>query len=147
MVKILKTRVLFTVWKNMDKIVATSTKRNAITRVISKFWVISPLFRMMDNGRNFIKYLVAVLAYKIIPNQASVSPFPVKSITTACPSKSFSSFSFTLLGISRFVRTISRAKTSFIGVILVAPKRFSAFLTVFIESSLSHKYNYTGQTI
>ena len=118
-------------------IMARSTKSYAITNCVSKIWIFSPRFNMMNNSLSQIEESSAVLASKIISSKTSVSPLNIKDIITPLNIMprilfSISSLSLTLLGVGRFIRACSRAEPSFGSVIRVYTEWFGASLADFI---------------
>lgn len=138
--------IVFSVWQDMGFIMATPTQSYSIGHFYPKFRGIFPRLKMMDYKKPWLKSFTAVLAFIVVSLKTLISPLQVE--LTPKPTLKLNSlfkfflsvqtFSIPLLFRRAFIRASRRAESSFMGVILMSPKRLLTSFTVFVHSGLYH---------
>ena len=144
--KSLKPMIDFTIRQDMYSIMTSPAKSDAIRYLNPKCRGIFPRFNVMDYQETGLKLFIALLTFITIPFKTSVSPSKIKlamkpalELLTRCKfSECIIMFSLTLLLRSKLVATNRSTESSFMSIILVAPKRLTASFTILIETCFPH---------
>lgn len=142
----LKAFTLFAGGQDMNQVMTRPAKRYSITNFISKFWVISPRFRVMYNDLSKQQSFTTVLAGHIISAHTQESPFIINNVVPPLPvtnvflsSKSFSCF---LFGCIKLVRAVGRAIFFPIKLVGELVKDFHTSFTVLVCALFGHQLEY-----
>lgn len=127
----------------MNKIMTRTAQRHAVTDCVSKLWILSPRFNMMNSNIVLGQIYATVLAKMLISFKTSISPFFIKYIVAPLNSISevlfcICSFCSALLTIGGFIRAVCRTKSTLVCIIRKGIKPIATSFTKFIQTMFCH---------
>jgi hypothetical protein len=144
-IKMIKLLILTRFNTIINLIVARPTKSNAVINIISKLWVIRPIFRVMTYSLTALKYLATRLTSVIISFKNLISELIIFIAVSVLPISVFISGVTSTSSYYRQVFGVGLIRTRFRAILPVLQSMFWSVESIVTELAgfgvLGHQYN------